>query len=176
MVENILQDFDRAYGMRFSCLRYFNAAGGDPENEVKNYKTTNHNLIPVALRSLKFGDGEVTIYGTDYPTADGTCIRDYVHVYDIGTAHLAAMEYLFRGNDSCCFNLGIGAGFSVRQVLDTIEKVTKKKLHVHEGVRRAGDPPALVAEGLKARKILGWQPRYLDLGTMIDHAWEALHY
>ena len=174
MVEEILQDYDRSYGLRFCCLRYFNAAGGDPDNEIKNYKKKENNLIPVILRSLKFGDGAVTIFGNDYPTPDGTCIRDYIHVSDLGAAHLRALEQLFERKQSCCFNLGNGRGFSVREVIRVAEQVTNKKLRIIEGPRREGDPPVLLANGAHAKQTLRWEPQYSDLSTMVKHAWQAL--
>ena len=174
IVEQILQDFDHAYGLRFCCLRYFNAAGGDPDKEIKNYKKKESNLIPVILRSLKSGDSTVTIFGTDYPTPDGTCLRDYIHVYDLGVAHLKALEKLFKEKQSCCFNLGNGRGFSVREVIHVAEQITNNKLRIIEGPRREGDPPVLLANGMHARQALDWFPQYADLSTMVNHAWQAL--
>ena len=175
MVEQILQDFDQAYGLRFSCLRYFNAAGGDPSGIIKNYKTKEHNLIPIALRSLLNGS-TISIFGTDYSTKDGTCIRDYIHVADLAIAHILAMKQLMTGSDSTIYNLGNGHGFSVRQVLETIQNVTKKKLKIIEGPRRPGDPPALVADASKAKEQLLWEPLYPRLDSMVEHAWKALNY
>jgi UDP-glucose 4-epimerase len=175
MVEEILKDFDHAYGLKYSCLRYFNAAGGDPYNEIKNYKSRESNLIPAALRSLKQPKDSITIFGTDYPSPDGTCIRDYVHIYDLGTAHITAMEHLMQGGDSSCYNLGNGQGFTVRQVLNSIEKVTQKRLNIIEGERRPGDPAVLVADSLKAKKELSWKPQFNSLEIMISHAWQALN-
>lgn len=172
MVEKMLRDFDRAYGLKSSCLRYFNAAGGDPEGEIKNYKKKESNLIPLALQSLK-SNGQLTIFGTDYPTPDGTCIRDYIHIWDLGTAHLRAMEKLMAGGNSSTYNLGNGSGYSVHEVITAIEKVTGKKLNVKVGKRRPGDPPTLVADASKAKKELGWQPDYPSLEMMIKHAWES---
>lgn len=172
MVEKILRDFDRAYGLKSSCLRYFNAAGGDPEGEIKNYKKKESNLIPLALQSLK-SNGQLTIFGTDYPTPDGTCIRDYIHIWDLGTAHFRAMEQLMAGGNSSTYNLGNGSGYSVHEVITAIEKVTGKKLNVKVGERRPGDPPILVADARKAKRELGWQPAYPSLEMMIKHAWES---
>lgn len=174
IVENILQDCEKAYGLRYAALRYFNAAGGDPEGKLKNFKPKESNLIPVILRSLKFGDGSVTIFGTDYPTPDGTCVRDYIHIADLGTAHIAAMEKLFAGAASKCYNLGNGHGFSVREVITAAEKVLGRKIKVIEGARRPGDPPSLVASSDKAQKELGWHQRYPSLEQMIAHAWGAI--
>lgn len=174
MVETMLTDFDRAYGIKSMCLRYFNAAGGDPEGEVKNYKSKESNLIPVVLRNVKFGDSSVTINGSDYPTVDGTCIRDYIHICDLGTAHILGMEQLFRSKKSNQYNLGNGRGFSVKEVIETAAQVTGKKIRVIEGPRREGDPAELLADSRKARKDLGWNPRYPDLKTIVEHAWKAL--
>ena len=174
MVEKILKDCHQAYGLKYVSLRYFNAAGGDPSGEVKNYKTKESNLIPIALRSLLTGD-TLTIFGTDYPTPDGTCIRDYIHICDLGTAHILAMEHLFSGGSSSIYNLGNGHGFSVKEVLRAIEKVTAKKINKIEGPRRPGDPPWLVANSKKAENELGWKPQYPALETMVQHAWNALN-
>ncbi len=172
MVEKILRDFENAYGLKFCCLRYFNAAGGDPEGKIKNYQLHTHNLIPRILLSLKKPDGVVTINGTDYPTPDGTCIRDYIHIEDLGTAHILAMEQLLSGQPSNYYNLGNGQGFSIRQVIQATEKVLRKKVQVVEGPRRPGDPPFLLADPSKATRELNWHPRY-TLEEMIAHAWKA---
>lgn len=174
MVENILQDFDATYGLRYCSLRYFNAAGGDPKGEIKNKKMADCNLIPIILRSLQKPDGKITIFGTDYPTPDGTCIRDYIHIDDLGTAHLLALKKLLNGSPSCCYNLGNGEGFSVRQVITAVEKVTGKKVNVRLGARRPGDPPILIASSVKAKSELGWQPTYSSLEQIIEHAWKAM--
>ena len=171
MVEIILRDLESAYGLKSCSLRYFNAAGGDPEGEIKNRKALESNLIPIALRSL-MTKRAVKIFGTDYPTPDGTCIRDYIHVNDLGSAHLAALEKLFEGAPSSAY-LGNGEGYSVREVIQAVEQVTKQRLQVMEGERRPGDAPFLVADSKKARRELDWLPRYSDLETMIAHAWQA---
>lgn len=173
-VEKILRDCDNAYGIKSSCLRYFNAAGGDPDGEIKNYKQKESNLIPLALRSLKDPTKPLTIYGTDYPTQDGTCIRDYIHLDDLATAHILAMEKLMQDRASTNYNLGNGNGFSVKEVIKAAESVTKLKLNFVEGPRRQGDPPRLVANAQKAQRELGWTPRYTSLHDMISHAWKAL--
>lgn len=173
MVEKILRDLDRAYNFKYCSLRYFNAAGGDPEGEIKNRKAHESNLIPIALRSLGKKTA-VHIYGTDYPTADGTCIRDYIHVNDLGSAHLAALEKLFSGAPSSAYNLGNGEGYSVKEVIHAVERVTKQSLQVIESPRRPGDPPVLIANSKKAEAELGWRPRYKGLDAMIAHAWQAL--
>jgi len=175
MVETIMTDYDLAYGLKSSCLRYFNAAGGDPEGEIKNYKRKDNNLIPLILRSLLHPQGgPITIFGTDYPTLDGTCIRDYIHVDDLASAHILAMEQLIRERRSSHYNLGNGNGFSVRQVIASVERVTGKKVNVVEGAKRPGDPAILVADSQKAQSELGWHAKYPELDTMVAHAWQAL--
>lgn len=174
MVEKILEDCDIAYGMKSSCLRYFNAAGGDPKGEIKNFKQKETNLIPLVLRSLKDPTKPITIFGTDYPTHDGTCVRDYIHLEDLGSAHILAMKKLLQGGKSTNYNLGNGNGFSVKQVIAAVEEETGLKINTIEGARRAGDPPVLIADALKAREELGWIPVYTDLKAMISHALMAL--
>lgn len=174
-VERILDSYERAYGIRSCCLRYFNAAGGDPDQEIKNYKSKESNLIPLVLRCLKGQQEQITIFGTDYNTPDGTGIRDYIHVYDLGTAHILALKQLLNGCPSSKYNLGNGRGFSVREVIATAEKVTGLKVKFSEGPRRAGDPGVLIACSDKAKSELGWNPKYSDLETIIQHAWQALN-
>lgn len=174
IVETILQDCDQAYGLKSSSLRYFNAAGGDPKGEIKNYKKKETNLIPLILRSLKDPTQPITIFGTDYPVHDGTCIRDYIHLEDLGSAHILAMQKLLQGGKSTNYNLGNGNGFSVKEVISAAEETTGLKVKAIEGPRRPGDPPILVADAFKARRELGWNPKYTDLKEMISHAWQAL--
>ena len=174
MVEKMLNSFALSNGLKFCALRYFNAAGGDPQGLIKNYKTKESNLIPLALRSL-LNQGSITLFGTDYATQDGTCVRDYVHIDDLGAAHIAAMERLLQGGESGIFNLGNGQGFSVREVFKSVEKVTGRSLNVIEGTRRPGDPPFLVADASKAQQELHWHPRYASIDIMIKHAWQALN-
>lgn len=175
MVEKILSDLGKAYGFKFCSLRYFNAAGGDPEGEIKNRRAKESNLIPLALKSLLEPAGKVNIFGMDYPTRDGTCVRDYIHVADLGSAHIAALEKLLEGGPSCTYNLGNGEGFTVREVLQAIQRVTGRNLNILESDRRPGDPPVLVADASLARKALNWSPIYSDLDSMIAHAWQALN-
>ncbi len=174
MVERILRDFDKAYNFKFAALRYFNAAGGDPEGKIKHSKNHPSNLIPIVLSQIQ-RDGAVTIFGTDYPTPDGTCIRDYIHIHDLGTAHVKALERLLAGGESDYYNLGNGKGFSVREVIAAAKKVTGRPLQVIEGARRLGDPPFLLSDAEKARRDLGWTIRYPDLESMIKHAWGSLN-
>jgi UDP-glucose 4-epimerase len=173
ILENLLRDCE-VYGLRSCCLRYFNAAGGDPEGKIKNCQLKSTNLIPIVLANLLQPGGAVTVFGTDYPTHDGSCVRDYVHIEDLGTAHIAAMEQLMKGSPSTCYNLGNGNGYSVRQVIAAAQKITGRDLTVIEGPRRAGDPPILVANSDKAKRELRWQPRYPALEEMISHAWNAI--
>lgn len=168
MVEKMVHDFDTAYELKSSCLRYFNAAGGDPNGEIKNFQKYSSNLIPIILQNLKTNQ-PVTIFGTDYATPDGTCIRDYIHIEDLGTAHLTALNHLLNGGPSTCYNLGNGKGFSVREVIQTVERVLSQKVKVIEGKRRPGDAPILLADSSKASEELGWHPRY-SLEQMIEHA------
>jgi len=176
MVEQILADIDHAYGIKSCCLRYFNAAGGDPDGLLKNYNFPRKetNLIPIILKSLTEPNGVITINGTDYPTPDGTCIRDYIHIDDLATVHITAMDQLLNGAPSNQYNLGNGHGFSIREVIAAACKVTGQKLQVREGPRRPGDPPILVADSQKARKELTWKPKYPSLELMIEHAWKAI--
>lgn len=174
MVEQILSDYERAYGLKWTSLRYFNAAGGDPEGEIQNYMQGQSNLIPVILNSVHHGNRELTIFGNDYDTPDGTCIRDYIHIYDLGKAHITAMEQLMQGLKSDIYNLGNGKGFSVREVIEAAKRVTGKPIKATVGPRRPGDPAVLVADAAKAVKELHWAPEYPRLDTIIAHAWQAL--
>jgi len=174
MLETILSNCESAYGIKSSCLRYFNAAGGDPDGEIGYFERKESNLIPLILKSLKDPQSFISIYGTDYPTHDGTCIRDYIHVNDLGSAHIKAMEQLFAGGPSTQFNLGTGFGYSVREVIKAAEKVTGLKANIKEIGRRAGDPPVLVAETFKAQTMLDWTPSFSTLEVMIEHAWRAM--
>ncbi|WP_042281223.1 UDP-glucose 4-epimerase GalE [Candidatus Protochlamydia sp. R18] len=174
VAEKMLRDFEQAYGLKYSCLRYFNAAGGDPEGKIKNYQTKSSNLIPLILKSLQHETKSITIYGTDYATTDGTCIRDYIHIQDLGHAHIKALEQLFNGSSSTSYNLGNGNGFSVKEVIQTVEKVLNKKVSFIEGARRPGDPPILLADTQKAASLLNWHPQF-SLAEMIKHAWTAYH-
>lgn len=178
-LEMILADFDRAYGLKSCCLRYFNAAGADPEGEIKLQLRKETNLIPLLLRSLQEPKQKVTLFGSDYPTPDGTCVRDYIHLYDLAEAHIKGLEQLFASSTSqqaasTAYNLGNGHGFSVKEVIDAVERVTGLPLQIVNGARRPGDPPVLVANAKKAEHELGWKPRYPDLDTMIAHAYRVM--
>ncbi|NCO57588.1 MAG: UDP-glucose 4-epimerase GalE [Nitrospirae bacterium CG18_big_fil_WC_8_21_14_2_50_70_55] len=172
MVERILADFDVAYGLRYCALRYFNAAGAAPGGEIGEDHRPESHLIPLVLKTALGQRPAITLFGTDYPTPDGTCVRDYIHVDDLCTAHLLALDYLAEGGASRCYNLGNGAGFSVREVIDTARAVTGREIPVVEGERRPGDPAVLVADHQRIIAELGWQPRYPALATIIDHAWQ----
>ncbi|HSC94696.1 MAG TPA: UDP-glucose 4-epimerase GalE, partial [Burkholderiales bacterium] len=171
MVEQILADYERAHGLRFVCLRYFNAAGAHPSGAIGERHEPELHLIPLVLRAASGRSHGVRIYGTDYDTPDGTCVRDYIHVSDLCRAHLLAMKYLARGGASRAYNLGNGNGYSVRQVVEAARRVTRSAVTVTEAPRRDGDPARLVADARLARRELGWRPQYPDLDTIIAHAW-----
>lgn len=171
MVERILADFDTAYGLKSVCFRYFNAAGADPAGQLGEDHQPETHLIPLVLQTALGLRESVAVFGTDYPTPDGTCIRDYIHVTDLATAHVLGLEYLLQGGSSEKFNLGNGSGFSVKEVIETARRVTGRDIPAVERDRRPGDPPALIGSSEKARSILGWQPQYSDLEQIITHAW-----
>lgn len=171
MVEEMMADFSHSYGLRFVSLRYFNAAGCDAEGELGELHEPETHLIPrVMLHSMNPQKYKAAIFGKDYPTPDGTCIRDYVHVEDIADAHILAMDYLAKGGKNEIFNLGSAEGHSVLEVIDAVEKATGKKLHLPVEGRREGDPPRLVAKSAKAEKILGWKPKH-NLASIVKTAW-----
>jgi UDP-glucose 4-epimerase len=171
MVEQMLEDFDRAYGLKSVCLRYFNAAGADPEGQLGERHEPETHLLPLILQAASGRRASVTVFGRDYDTPDGTCIRDYVHVADLVAAHALAVDYLLAGGTSTAFNLGNGQGFSVQQVIDTARGVTGREISVGEAPRRAGDPPRLVADPRRASDLLGWQPQFSSLEQIVAHAW-----
>ena len=172
MVEQILSDFDKAYGLKSVCFRYFNAAGADPSGLLGEDHTPETHIIPLVLFAVLGKADSVSIFGTDYPTRDGTCIRDYIHVTDLAEAHVLGLEYLLKGGDSAAFNLGNGSGFSVREVIETAKEVTGKEITTVERDRRPGDPPVLVGSSDKAIKVLGWHPQYPNLKDIVTHAWQ----
>ena len=171
--ERILSDYADAYGLRAAALRYFNAAGADPDGEIGEAHDPETHLIPLALEAAAAA-GSFSINGDDYPTADGTCVRDYIHVSDLAQAHLDALRYLRAGGASLTANCGYGRGYSVREVIDTVKRVSGTDFRVDVSPRRPGDPAAIVAAPDRARATLGWQPRYDDLSLIVDHAlaWE----
>ena len=171
-VERMLADCDAAFGLRYTALRYFNAAGADPSGDIGEMHDPETHLIPIVLRAAAGQIHNIQVFGTDYPTSDGTCIRDYVHVNDLAQAHLLALNALLDGADSAIYNLGSSTGHSVRAVIHTAERVTGKSIPVIEGPRRAGDPAVLVASSEKIRRVLGWQPAFDNLESIIDSAWK----
>jgi UDP-glucose 4-epimerase len=175
MVEEILRDFESAYGLHYVSLRYFNAAGADPEGEIGEWHDPETHLIPLAILAALGRQKEVRLFGTDYPTRDGTCVRDYVHVNDLAEAHIKALDYLMTKGSSGSFNLGNGDGYSVREILRAVQTLSGRKLRITAGNRRSGDPPKLISANQKARKILGWTPRYPELAAIIETAlrWHA---
>ncbi|KJH70866.1 UDP-glucose 4-epimerase GalE [Aliterella atlantica] len=172
MVERILQDFAPAYDLKSVSFRYFNAAGADPTGILGEDHNPETHLIPLVLMAALGKRDSVSIFGTDYPTDDGTCIRDYIHVTDLAEAHILGLEYLLKGGDSAIFNLGNGNGFSVKQVIDTARQVTGQDIKVNLSDRRPGDPPILVGSSDKARNILGWEPKYPAIKEILTHAWQ----
>ncbi|MBI4820035.1 MAG: UDP-glucose 4-epimerase GalE [Deltaproteobacteria bacterium] len=174
MVEQILRDFDQAYGLKSVVLRYFNAAGADPRGRAGELHDPETHVIPLVLQAALGLRPSFSIYGTDYPTSDGTCVRDYIHVVDISQAHLLALEFLAREGKSQSFNLGNGAGFSVREVIACAEDVAGAKIAIREAPRRPGDPAVLVADARRAKEVLGWRPAYSALELMIRHACDWL--
>lgn len=172
MVEQILQDFDQAYGLKSVAFRYFNAAGADPQGRLGEDHQPETHLIPLVLMTALGLRPQISIFGTDYDTPDGTCIRDYIHVSDLASAHVSGIDYLLQGGDSQFFNLGNGSGFSVREVIEVARRVTARAIPVVECPRRAGDPPVLVGSSEKAQRCLGWQPEHSNLDSIITHAWQ----
>jgi UDP-glucose-4-epimerase GalE len=170
MVETLLRWFDEIHNLTGVCLRYFNASGADPEARLGEQHEPETHLIPLLFRAVLTGT-PVTLFGNDYETPDGTCIRDYIHVNDLAQAHILAVEYLLNGGASAQFNVGTGTGHSVMEVVRAVEEVTGQKVPYTIGPRRPGDPPALVAGSDKLRSALGWTPQYADLRTIVEHAW-----
>lgn len=172
MVENILDDFDRAYELRSVRFRYFNAAGADPLGRLGEDHMPETHLIPLVLLTALGKRESISIYGTDYDTPDGTCIRDYIHVADLAQAHILGLKYLLNGGKTEVFNLGNAQGFSIQEVIEAARIVTGRPIPATLADRRAGDPPILVGSGEKAKQVLGWNPQYADLETILKHAWQ----
>ena len=172
MVERILSDFNEAYDLKSVRFRYFNAAGADPSGQLGEDHNPETHLIPLVLQTALGKRESISIFGTDYPTDDGTCVRDYIHVSDLADAHVLGLEYLLKGGDSTFFNLGNGNGFSVKEVIETARQITGKEIKAIECDRRPGDPPALIGSADKARKVLGWKPQYTSIKDIMTHAWE----
>lgn len=174
MVEEILADYSKAYDFRYVSLRYFNAAGSDPEGEIGEWHEPERHLIPIVLEVALGKRPYLEIYGTDYETPDGTGIRDYIHVSDLASAHVLALQHLVQGGKSDIFNLGIGKGYSVREVVETCRRVTRREIPLREAPRRPGDPAILVADPSKAERQLGWKPRFTELEPIVETAWSWL--
>ena len=171
MVEKVLFWYARAYGLRYTILRYFNAAGADPEGELGEMHEPEPHLIPRVIAAALGSLPAVQVYGTDYDTADGTAVRDYIHVTDLAQAHVAALQYLESGGTSAAFNLGTGRGHSVRQVISAVERASGRKVPFEDLPRRAGDPAELVADAREAVRRLAWDPRHSDLPSIVQTAW-----
>ena len=171
-IEEILEWYSKLKGINYSALRYFNAAGYDVDGEISGIEQNPVNLIPVIMETACGFRSEMTILGYDYDTPDGTCIRDYIHVTDLADAHVLALQYLEEGNNSNEFNLGNGQGFSVREVIDSVKKVTGKDFKVVETDRREGDPAILIGSSEKAKETLNWNPQYVEIDKIVDSAWK----
>lgn len=174
MVEEIIKDFARSNALQFAILRYFNAAGADVKGKLCERHEPESHLIPLALQAAAGLRSHITIYGNDYPTLDGTCIRDYVHVMDLCNAHKLALQALIQDKNNMIYNLGTGRGYSVLQVIETARMVTGKNIIIQNGGPRLGDPAVLVADASLANKELQWQPQYPELETIIEHSWQAM--
>ena len=172
VVERMLKDVETAHGMRHAILRYFNAAGADPDGELGELHRPETHLVPLVLFAAMREHASVKIFGGDYPTRDGTCIRDYIHVSDLADAHVAAINWLGAGNASDSFNLGNGVGFSVSEVIRLAEEITGNSIKTEICARRDGDPPMLTSDSTKARDLLGWRPKYPKLDQQMAHAWK----
>nr|WP_027871585.1 UDP-glucose 4-epimerase GalE [[Eubacterium] cellulosolvens] len=171
-VERIFKDYAKAYGLKFAVLRYFNAAGADPDGEIGESHNPETHIIPLVLDAASGVRPDIKIFGTDYDTPDGSCIRDYIHVSDLADAHLLALHYLENGGESDFFNLGNAIGTSVLEVVNSAKKVTGREFAVVHAPRRSGDPAKLVGSSEKAQRILGWKPKYGDIDAIIAHAWK----
>ncbi|MBT4449917.1 MAG: UDP-glucose 4-epimerase GalE [Gammaproteobacteria bacterium] len=172
MVEQALEDYEKAHGLQSVCLRYFNAAGADPDGELGERHNPETHLVPLILQAASGRRDAISIFGRDYPTADGSCVRDYIHIVDLCSAHLIALTKLVKGSGSKRYNLGNGNGFSVIEVIEVVKKVTSRSFNVIEAERRPGDPATLVADSTLARSELNWVPEYDDLSVITQHAWE----
>lgn len=171
IVEQMLADYETAYGLRHACLRYFNAAGADPSGQLGERHEPETHLIPVILQAASGRRSSISVFGTDYDTQDGSCMRDYIHVEDLVQAHLLALRLLLQGESSRHYNLGNGSGFSVLEVIATARQITGQNIVVSYEPRRQGDPACLVADSSRVKKELGWTPRFSDLDSIIFHAW-----
>ncbi len=170
MVEQIVRDYERAYGLRHVSLRYFNAAGADPDGEIGEDHDPETHLIPIAILAAQGERRYLEIYGTDYPTADGTAVRDYIHVSDLASVHVLALRHLLNGNKGLFLNVGTGHGYSVREVIRAVQSATMRQVPTRECPRRAGDPPVLVASSALAVRALGWQPHFTNIDATVQSA------
>lgn len=172
MIEQVLDDYDKAYGLHSTCLRYFNAAGADPDGELGERHSPETHLIPLILQAASGRRDDIKVFGDDYETDDGTCVRDYIHINDLCDAHSLALNCMIKNNKSARFNLGNGKGFSVKQVIDVAKKVSGKDFKVTIEPRREGDPAVLVADATLAKKELNWQPKLAELDDIVKTAWD----
>lgn len=168
MIEDVLSWYDKLKGIKFVALRYFNAVGYDKDGQVKGLEKNPQNLLPIIMETIFGVRDKMTVFGSDYPTKDGTCVRDYIHVSDLASAHELAFKYLLKSNESQVINLGTGSGHSVKEMIETTQAVTKKKVAYEMGARRCGDPAALMAYSEKAKELLGWQPKHSSLENIIE--------
>jgi UDP-glucose 4-epimerase len=171
MVESVLRDYDRAHGLRFFSLRYFNASGADPDGGLGECHDPETHLIPNVLRTALGRQAALDVFGTDFPTPDGTAVRDYIHVSDLAAAHVLALDHLISGGSSGAVNLGTNRGYSVREIIDQAEAVTGRRVPVIERPRRKGDVPVLLASSEKAERLLGWSRNFSDIETILATAW-----
>ena len=172
MVEMMLRDFDHAYGLKSVALRYFNAAGADPDGQIGEAHRREFHLIPLIIFAAQGKRDAISIFGNDYPTPDGTCVRDYIHVTDLADAHVLAMKYLADGHPSAAFNLGNNQGYSVAEVIDMVRRVSGRAFTVKQAERRPGDPARLVGDHAKAKAVLGWAPKFDSLEAIVETAWK----
>ena len=172
MVEQALEDYEKAHGLESVCLRYFNAAGADIDGELGERHIPETHLVPLILQAASGRRDAISVFGSDYPTPDGSCVRDYIHIVDLCSAHLIALTRLIKGSGSKRYNLGNGNGFSVIDVIDVVKRVSGKDFNVIKADRRAGDPATLVADSTLAKLELGWKPEFDDLVVIVDHAWK----
>ena len=171
MIEQVLDDYDNAYGLRSTCLRYFNAAGADPDGELGERHIPETHLIPLILQAASGRRKDIKVFGDDYNTDDGTCVRDYIHINDLCDAHSLALHRMIKTNKSARYNLGNGTGFSVKQVIEVAKKVSGNNFKVTIEPRRAGDPATLVADASLAKQKLNWQPKFAKLEEIVQTAW-----
>jgi UDP-arabinose 4-epimerase len=172
MIERMLADFDAAHGLRYAALRYFNAAGADPDGDIGEQHDPETHLIPLAIAAALGTREDFSLFGTDYDTPDGTCVRDFIHVADLADAHVLAVKALLNGCTSTAYNLGTGAGHSVQEVLDSVARTAGRSFPIRRSRRRPGDPPRLVADPSKVIRDLKWRARYTELDEIVRTAWE----